>query len=560
MMARALGIILMLALGAAADKRPNILFLHDESTDGRLYNQGSPVPIPNIRKVQARGVTFKKHYVNSPICAPSRSSMWSGRQPHNIPHMHNNISVGGSWNNYEGVGLNGTGGTTESDLMHMYLAKGGYSTFLVGKTDWVAGGHDITTMVDSWSIYARFPYSQPKEGGFHIWGDCGGNLSVLPGNQSAHESDWKNVEKGTAWLREQGPNQEPFFAYQGFNIVHPKYDTSQVYLDRINQSAIEPPTWRPLLENHPCDLQTIMKKGCALPLDYLNTSEHKRGVIAGYYAMIAEYDDMIGEYLQALDDAGLTENTIIVLSSDHGDMQMQHEQFYKMVAYEASSHVPLVIAGPGVTYQGEVDAITSMVDLFPTLLDLASVPKPAFLDGTSLVPFLQTGSSPSHPTEIISQFHGENLVMSWYMLRTADVKYIAWGTGTQHVPQLFNLTSDPNEYTNLALDPDYSTLVSQLDQRLQSLIDYPNVTMEVAKYNQDMARWWMDTESNWRSILNGSETGNLPNKGQDDLNADGWASVWMLDPEGCQAAWDKWINSPPAITPCLDVLEYNWPQ
>eukprot|EP00045_Choanoeca_perplexa_P018202 m.281832 g.281832 ORF g.281832 m.281832 type:complete len:107 (+) comp17744_c0_seq1:951-1271(+) len=77
---------------------------------------------------------------------------------------------------------------------------------------------------------------------------------------------------------------------------------------------------------------------------------------------------MIGEYLQALDDAGLTENTIIVLSSDHGDMQMQHEQFYKMVAYEASSHVPLVIAGPGVTYQGEVDAITSMVEsiVWPT--------------------------------------------------------------------------------------------------------------------------------------------------------------------------------------------------
>eukprot|EP00730_Choanoeca_flexa_P007832 TRINITY_DN12397_c4_g1_i1.p1 TRINITY_DN12397_c4_g1~~TRINITY_DN12397_c4_g1_i1.p1 ORF type:complete len:567 (+),score=133.77 TRINITY_DN12397_c4_g1_i1:2620-4320(+) len=546
---------------ATSSPPPNILFLHVESTDGRLYNQDSPVPIPNIRSVQKRGVTFKKHYVNSPICAPSRSSMWCGRQLHNIPHQHNNISVAGAWNNYEGVGLNGTGGTTESDLMHVYLAKAGYATSIVGKTDWVAGDHDITTMIDSWSIYARFPYSQPKNGGFHVWGDCGGNLTVNPGNESAHQGDWNGVRKGTKWLEDysQGQQQQPFFAYQGFNIVHPPYATSQAYIDRIEQANIAIPEWQPLLKNHPCDMQTIMKKGCALPLEYLNTSEHKRAIIAGYYAMIAEYDDMVGAYLETLEQTGLIDNTVVILSSDHGDMQMQHEQFYKMVAYEASSHVPLVIAGPGVEYRGEVEDITQMVDLFPTLMDIASVDKPSFLDGTSLMPYLKTGSSPSHPKQALSQFHGENLVMSWYMLRTDDVKYIAWGTGEQHPPQLFNLTADPDEHVNLALDPSYHGLVGELDRELRGLINYPNVTMNVATYNQDMAKWWMSTESNWRAILNGSQTGNLPNKGQDDLNKDSWASVWNMNADGCQAAWDKWIQSPPTITPCLHVLEYNWP-
>ena len=91
-------------------------------------------------------------------------------------------------------------------------------------------------------------------------------------------------------------------------------------------------------------MQTTMKKGCALPAGYQNTTEHKIGVIAGYYAMISEYDDMVGEMVGAVEAGGLTDDTVFILSSDHGDMQMQHQQFYKMVAYEASSHVPLVIA------------------------------------------------------------------------------------------------------------------------------------------------------------------------------------------------------------------------
>ena len=138
------------------------------------------------------------------------------------------------------------------------------------------------------SIYARYPYSQPKEGGFHIWGDCGGNLTVLPGNTSAHQADWNTVHSTTAWIRSHGAAAQPFFAYQGFDIVHPPYRTSQVYLDRIDIEAIQVPEWPPLETLHPCDFQTSMKKGCALPLAYLNTTDYKRSVIAGYYAMIAE--------------------------------------------------------------------------------------------------------------------------------------------------------------------------------------------------------------------------------------------------------------------------------
>ena len=158
--------------------------------------------------------------------------------------------------------------------------------------------------------------------------------------------------------------------------------------------------------------------------------------------MIAEYDDMVGEMVAAVGTAGLTDSTVFVLSSDHGDMQMQHQQFYKMVAYEASSHVPLVIAaGDKVTrlgFRGRVKHLTSTIDFFPTFVDIAGgTPNPEKykLDGQSLVPFLTTGASPEHADVIVSQFHGENLVMSWYN----DFDIIL-----DHFPRVFQLHPTPH--------------------------------------------------------------------------------------------------------------------
>jgi len=109
---------------AAADARPNIMWMHVESTDGRLYNDDSPVPIAHIRSVQQRGVNFVNFYANVPICCPSRASVWSGRQPHNIPHQHNNYSVIGALSNYEGLGLENT--TWDRRKLSDQLQRGGY--------------------------------------------------------------------------------------------------------------------------------------------------------------------------------------------------------------------------------------------------------------------------------------------------------------------------------------------------------------------------------------------------------------------------------------------------
>jgi len=334
--------------------------------------------------------------------------------------------------------------------------------------------------------------------------------------------------------------------------------------DRIDTSKIVVPEWKPLTEMHPCDMQVTMKKGCALTGGYQNTTAHKVGVISAYYAMIAEYDDMVGEMVAGVEAAGLTDDTIFVLSSDHGDMQMQHQQFYKMVAYEASSHVPLVIAaGKSVArfpFRGDVNALTSHVDIFPTLVDIAgAVPSPT-LDGTSLVPFLESGTSAGQPDTIISQFHGENMAMSWYMIREKDTKAVFWGTGKEHGAQLFNLTSDPDENTNLAKDQ--PKLVNHLEKLMLPQLPYPDVTMDVAQYNIDMVKWWITTETKWACIVNGTCTDDLKGAAKSCLNASDenyWGEIWQQGPAGYWKAWHEFVNAGPVIQPCLANLEHNWP-
>jgi len=587
-----------------SDDRPNIMWLHVESTDGRTYNDdmADVVPIPRIRSLQDRGAKFVNFYANIPICCPSRASVWVGRQAHNMPHEHNGIKANGAWSNYEGFGV--ANSTFDTLKVSDRLASAGYNINIGGKEDWLSGGHSSTTMVDSFSIYSRWPYSIPEEGGFHVWGDCGGNVTINPGNNSAHKDDWKIVAAHVQWLGDGSAAgavaQQPWFAYAGMGIVHPPYRTDEEHWNRIPAELVTAPHW-PAFDAeavHPCDLQVSMKKGCArtyADLAYLNTTDHKAGIRRVYYAMISEWDDMVGAYIDAVDAAGLTARTLFFVSSDHGDMQMEHMQFYKMAAYEASTRVPLVVAGPGVAHigDGNVLALGSLVDLMPTFLEVARAPyvttaavgsaDPAAVDGTSLVQLMRHGdaAAASHPAHVVSQHHGENLAMSWYMVRRGEMKYVVWGTGEQHEPQLFNLTSDPDEWTNLARGVGaiergtgrharadthpHGALVAELDALLRSEIDYPAVTRDVAAYNVKMARWWMAHEPRWHGVLGGTANASWPQPPDSNtytLNDD-WGQLWREHPTRYWDAWWAWVNATdaeaqPDIPACPAALEHGW--
>ena len=247
-----------------------------------------------------------------------------------------------------------------------------------------------------------------------------------------------------------------------------------------------------------------------------------------------------------------------------------------MAAFEGSTRVPIVMAGPGVNHvgDGEVNTLVTLADLMPTMLDYAGVQMPQrfedapedpeSIDGYSLKPLLERGDAAkdSHRDFIISQFHGENAAMSWFMLRRADMKYVVWGTGAEHPPQLFNLTEDPGEWNNLALQsgPKCAPLIKELDGLLKTAIDYPEVARDVARYNLEMARWWTRTEPNWRGVLNGSKLASHSQPPGHDCAehptacelAEGqvadWGEIWSEHPSWYFDAWDRWINTPANAT------------
>jgi arylsulfatase A-like enzyme len=237
-MARVAALLLLACCGVAAapiPARPNILFIHGESTDGRLYREGSPVPLPNIRgRLLPRGVLFDTTYANAPVCCPSRSSMLTGRYPHELPHTHNGIYVRGVWNNAEGL-------TPDNATLWDILGRGGYTTRETGKTDWTVGDHTEACFLEAITHNVAFPYNVSRDGGWGQEDMCGMNASVAKGGSggpegSVYAGDWRVVEENVQWIKGAGAaSTTPWVLYQGTNIVHPPYATNEFWLNKINR-------------------------------------------------------------------------------------------------------------------------------------------------------------------------------------------------------------------------------------------------------------------------------------------------------------------------------------
>jgi arylsulfatase K len=560
-----LAVVLLLAPlfhHARANDRPNIVFLVVESTDGRTWQRGysdEVIPLPNLRSLEDAGAaSFYRHYSNTPVCCPSRATFWSGRHAHHIPHLHNGIRVGGAWNNYEGLPAN------YSNRIDQVLERSGYAVKISGKTDWTQGSHSLNVRLNSWTMYTRFPYNVTANGGWRDeTDDCRSDGHVVPGNASAHQGDWDVVEETTAWITSKP--SEPFFAYQGMNIVHPPYATSAFWLSKIDSTKVQVPAWKPLSDLHPCDFQSSMLKGC-LPSKNESQSFYaiarRRKIRQIYYAMIAEFDAMVGKYIEAVKQAGFFNNTVFIVTSDHGDMNMLKQQHYKMVPYDASASVPMVIFDGRLPRSKSNNRIvtqpTQLIDIMPTILEYAQVARseiPAELDGHSLVPFVsdkyRSATPPARPDFVVSQFHGCNIAMSWFLVvkplqclgdQGCTMKLIKYGAGAQVPDQLFDLTNDPDETRNLLFNPDYKGMIPTLEASLRSVVDYRTVAQNVADYNKAGFRWWINNTKDWSTAIHAAGLR--------------WTSSWDYDAEGAKRAVQSWLNAPAQILACRKGMVY----
>jgi len=489
----------------AAKARPNIVFVQCDSMDGRAIGcAGHPAvknATPNLDALARAGVLFRNAYCNNPICCPSRASMWSGQYTHHCE----------AWNNYKGL--------SESDpTFRTRLDAAGYLTQTFGKTDYLSGHHTIRARVTPWTRAANI-----RRPAYRM-----GPPRVLEDNTArVHQMDWTDVDRSIQWLREvAGPDERPFMLYLGIRAPHPGFTTSRRYLELIDESAVNVP---PLDEQyHPV-------------LDYMRTVENwehgfsdetVRKVRRIYFAMIAEVDAMVGRLMEAVEQLRLAEPTYVIFTSDHGEMAMEHRMFYKMTMYEASARVPLIIAGPDVRKGVEVAAPVSLVDIYPTLMDMSRLPQPEGLDGHSLYPEL-TGRPGDRPDWVLTEFHGTACNTGTFMLRRGDWKYIVY---VGYEPQLFNLRDDPDEVRDLAkARPD---VVKQMDAQLRRIVDYEAVDAKVKDYDRRSFRQWRQEQ-----LAAGTYEQTMARvySGWDDL-ADEQVTPWTAEDE---AAIQRWLDADP---------------
>lgn len=451
--------------------RPNILLICTDQqrydTIGRLGLRA--VHTPNLDRLVDGGVAFERAYTASPVCAPSRASMMTGRFP----------SAHGLWAN--GVSL------PEQTLFTRMLADDGYRTGLIGKLHLSAAwrGRKEDPRDDGFEFYrwAHDPKHPAPDNDYHRWlreehpelferavagTDITGadpeasGFDMMPAR--AHYSRWAST-RALEFLSGQQDEQRPFFLWVNFFDPHHPFVVPQEYLDRYPASEVslgidaesEPPL--------PAQLESMRSYANAAGArafdDY--SRDGLVEVVRAYYAMITMVDEEIGRILDGLDSAGLTEDTLIVFTSDHGEMLTDHGLLLKGPAlYEGAVRVPLVLRWPGVLPAGQRRAaLASLVDLPATILHAAGRGEPSWNQGESLMPVATDGDERWTRDWALCQYRDsgrpEDPPTFATMLRHQDLKLVVFHGGPvtprPRECQLFDLANDPDERTNLACDP-----------------------------------------------------------------------------------------------------------
>ncbi len=437
----------------------NIIFFHAESWDGRMLGSlGHPAlknATPNIDRLAESGALFENTYCSHPICCPSRANLWSGRYTHNCE----------SWNNYKGL---------ESrmwSLLDQLPETHNLATF--GKLDYRSGGHTVVARLSAWlgaSGVDKPVYDKDKS-------QC---FTVDDSNDyRCHVGDWDKVDQAITFLEEQTQSEDdkPFFLYISSGLVHAAFKTNQYWLDKIPADAVDLPAMDHT--DHPCRQHQRMSKAWRYGYD----DETVRQVRRIYFAMCAEADAMVGAVYDAMQRLGMADDTYFVFSSDHGELALEHQDWYKMSLYEGAVRVPLVMTGPDIT-PARIPNLVSLVDLCPTLIEMAGLPLPRDLDGETLIP-LACGQTADSRNTAYACFTGTTLNTTAYMLRKERWKYVVF---VGYPAQLFDMEKDPGELNDVS--DNYPDIVATLDADLRAMVDYEQTHQDVMAYNKNAFRQW----------------------------------------------------------------------
>ncbi len=448
-------------------KRPNILLImSDEHAPAVTGCYGHPlVQTPSLDSMAEEGVLFESAYCNNPICVPSRMSFLTGKYASDV-----------------NVFDNGSPLASEIPTFAHYLEASGYQTTLCGRMHMVGPdrfhgfGRRLFDDKSEWVQFGQGPVRTPearRAGNSHVT-ECG------PGPPRWLDYDRTVTDLSERFLRDkaENPADQPWCLVASFMYPHFPLYAPQEYLDRYSLDRIDLPDLggESLESQHPAirQLRYFFHNDQPLPEQFTRTA------LASYFALVTLTDEHIGRLLSIVAESPLLDNTVIIYLSDHGEMAGQHGIWQKQCFYESSVRVPLIVRGPHLEAGARVNANVSLVDIMPTLLDLAGTPIPEGLRGRSLLPLLRGGAVPEQA--VIAEYHAQGMLSAGYMAKKGNLKYNHY-IGLP--PQLFDLAADPNEFVNLAGHSGWADAQSNLHQELLAKLD-PEEVDGRAKRNQQI--------------------------------------------------------------------------
>jgi arylsulfatase A-like enzyme len=407
------------------------MLMSDEHTPRVLGCYGDPiVQTPNLDALAAAGVRFTAAYCQNPICVPSRVSLVSGRMP-------STLGTFGNTNNQRYANV-----TTLADV----FVQAGYQAAWFGKTHW---GDPRLPTAEGGAKNKKAAKEEQDE-----------SFGRLP--QESRVSDWpveKNPEHLTAneALAFLAANRDrKFFLGVSFVKPHFPFTIQQKYYD-LYKDRVGPPR---VSEKLIAELPALSKEERAKYNHAGATDAEVLRTRALYYGMVTYIDEEFGRVLRKLDELGLREKTIIIYTADHGEMLGDRGSWYKNSFYDGSASIPFIWSFPRALPRGKVVATPAMnMDVFPTLVDLCRLAKPAGLEGSSLVPVMTGADTGRDRIALSENYRG---VFAGRMIRTAQWKYFFYTNGEEF---LYDLDSDPLEENNLAKVPAHRALADDLKKR-----------------------------------------------------------------------------------------------
>lgn len=427
---------------ADAQGQYNVLFIVVDDLRPFLGCYGhSEIHTPNIDRIAERGTLFNHAYCQYPLCSPSRTSLITGLRPATTNVRNNSVDFREKLPN--------------AVTLPQHFKSHGYHTQSVGR---IAHRPRFQDDENSWSRPSWRPLWIPFD------------IKTTPSWQALDVGDDELRDGKTARRAVQVLKQikdQQFFLAVGFYKPHLPLEAPRKYFDLydtqiFNLPASEPPERAPAvaLTNWSAIRNYQDLPSGTEPLSDVKTLE----LIRAYAASTSYVDAQIGRVLTQLDRLGLTENTIIVFCGDHGHHLGEHGIWGKQTLFEVSLRSPLIVSVPH-QQRAETDALTELVDIYPTLCDACQLPMPLELEGVSLMPIIEQPTLP-WKTAVFSQFGGTEY--GGMSIRTEQYRYTEWGQSGGRGVELYDYGTDPNEIVNIAGLPENAKLVAHLSEQLHA--------------------------------------------------------------------------------------------